>query len=395
LKRKWIIREIMLVLSIVLSLNLFMVGTGLAKNENTKQEASQEKGQSKQNDDKSSKRDAVSDKNDTSDKNDKNDKNNTNDKNDDKNHKNDKSDKDGNSVSGNVYKPQPSKHEKVVPRGLMIAYLKTEGTSAQAVIGDLLLNKYSVTDIVYSFKNSLGKGKLNVTGVVYGSSTSVTGGVYGTITVVGSTLYEDDNSVTGAVYSLSTETVLNLVKELREQLKTSSHTAVDKADALEQLAEIYDNIGQIENAIEVQKDAIKTNPRNLDSYKKLGQLLKTKENKDIKGFVNGEQVIFDVLPVIQSNRTLVPFRAISESLKAEVIWNQVEQSVTVSKNGVEVKLVIGSKIALVNGKEVILDTPAQLIKGRTFIPVRFLSESFRAEVEWEPETQSVVVNETE
>jgi hypothetical protein len=375
MKKKWIFKETMLVLSIILSLNLFMAGTGLAKNENNKQEASHGNGQSKQNDDKSSISDAVYGKS-------------------DKTEKSEKSDKDGKSVSSDVYKPQPSKHEKVVPRGLMIAYLKTEGTSAQAVIGDLLLNKYSVTEIVYSFKNSLGKGKLNVTGNVYGSSTSVTGGVYGTITVVGST-YGNDNSVTDVVYNLSTEMVLDLVKELRNQLKTSSHTAVDKADALEQLSEIYDNIGQSENAIEVQKDAIKTFPHNLDSYKKLGQLLKTKGDKDIKGFVNGEQVIFDVLPVIQNERTLVPFRAISESLKAEVKWNEAEQSVTVVKNGVEVKLVIGSKIALVNGKEVTLDTPAQLIKGRTFIPVRFLSESFSAEVQWEPETQSVVVNEIE
>jgi hypothetical protein len=258
----------------------------------------------------------------------------------------------------------------------MIAYLKSEGTSAQAVIGDLLLNKYSITEIVYSFKNSLGKGKLN-----------------GTIKVVGSSSNENDNSVTGSVYSLSAEAVLNLAKELRNQVKTSSHSAVDKADALEQLSELYDNIGQSENAVEVQKDAIKTNPFNIDSYKKLGQLSKTTGDKNIKGFVNGEQVAFDVLPVIQNERTLVPFRAISESLKAEVKWNQAEQSVTVSKNGIEVKLVIGSKIALVNGKEVTLDTPAQLIKGRTLIPVRFLSESFSAEVQWEPQTQSVVVNE--
>jgi tetratricopeptide (TPR) repeat protein len=387
LKKKWIIKESMVFLAIILSLNLFMAGTGLAKNENNKQETSHENSNSSQNDNKSSKSDAVSGKLDKTEKSDKDGKSVTSDV-----YKAEKSDKDGNSVTSDVYKPQPSKHEKVVPRGLMIAYLKTEGTSAQAVIGDLLLNKYSVTEIVYSFKNSLGKGKLNVTGNVYGSNSSVTGGVYGTITVVGSSL---DNSVTDVVYSLSTETVLNLVQELRNQLETSSQTAVDKADALEQLSEVYDNIGQNENAIEVQKDAIKVYPHNLDSYKKLGQLLKSEGNKDIKGFVNGEQVIFDVLPVIQSERILVPFRAISDSLKAEVKWNPAEQSVIVSKNGVEVKLVIGSKIAFVNGKEVTLDTPAQLIKGRTFIPVRFLSESFKADVQWEPETQSVVVNEIE
>ena len=107
---------------------------------------------------------------------------------------------------------------------------------------------------------------------MYGNQQTVTGAVYGTITVVGS--YSNGNSsVTDAVYSLSAEMCLILVKELRIQLKASSHSGVDKADAMEQLSEIYDNLGQNENAIEVQKDAIKTNPRNLDSYKKLGQLL--------------------------------------------------------------------------------------------------------------------------
>jgi hypothetical protein len=136
-------------------------------------------------------------------------------------------------------------------------------------------------------------------------------------------------------------------------------------------------------------DAVKANPLNLDGYKKLGQL---KKDKDIKSFVNGDSVVFDVMPVIKNDRTLVPFRAISESLKAEVTWNPTEQSMTVTKNGVVVKLVIGSNTAVVNGKEVTLDTPAEIINGRTLIPVRFIATAFSADVQWEPVSQSVVVN---
>jgi hypothetical protein len=100
-----------------------------------------------------------------------------------------------------------------------------------------------------------------------------------------------------------------------------------------------------------------------------------------------------VLPVIKNNWTLVPFRAISDSLKAEVTWDPTEQSMTVTKNGVVVKLVIGSTTALVDGKEITLDAPAEIINGRTLIPVRFIATAFNADVQWEPESQSVVVNE--
>jgi hypothetical protein len=409
MNKKRLIKEIMMVLSLMLCLNVFAAGTGLAKDDNKKSQSGKQNNYSNNKDDRDNKDrgSSKSEKSDNSEKSDKSQKfgkssndlksnndeksnKNDNSNNDDKSNKDEKSDRDDDhsksSVISDVYKHHEwQKPEKFVPRGLMIAYLKTEGTSAQAVIGDLLLNKYSVTEIVYSFKNGLGKGKLTVTGTVYGSTS-------GSIKVVG-TNEDNDHSVTDSVYNLSAELVFNFAKELREQLKGSAQTSLEKADALEQLSEVYDNIGDDINAIEVQKEAIKTNPHNLQSYKKLGQLFKTDGKKEIKGFVNGEQVTFDVLPVIQKDRTLVPFRAISESLKAEVTWNQADKTVTVTKNGVEVKLTIGSKTALVNGKEVVLDTPAQMIKDRTFIPVRFLSEAFSAEVQWEPVTQSVVVNE--
>jgi tetratricopeptide (TPR) repeat protein len=414
MNKKWIIKETLIILSVMLILNVFAASTGFAKNDDDeKAETRKEKNISNNKNDQNNKnRGSIqpekSDKSNQADKSIKDDESNKykkskkdvpvnkehdDDKNSDHNEDSNKDDDDSkSSVTWDVYKHHKMKNpENFVPKDLMIAYLKTEGTSVQAIIGDMLINKYSITEIVYSFKNGLGKGKLSVTGNVY-SGTSDAGIPSGTVKIIGSN-GTGDSTVTGTVYNLSAEFLYNFAKELREQLKVSAQTTLEKADALEQLSEVYDTIGDNENAIEVQKDAIKTNPHNLESYKKLGQLFKNEGKKEIKGFVNGDQVTFDVLPVIQKDRTLVPFRAISESLKAEVSWNPTEKTVTVTKNGIEVKLTIGSKTALVNGKEVALDTPAQVIKDRTFIPVRFLSEAFSADVQWEPATQSVVVNE--
>ncbi|MFO7655431.1 MAG: copper amine oxidase N-terminal domain-containing protein, partial [Bacteroidales bacterium] len=47
--------------------------------------------------------------------------------------------------------------------------------------------------------------------------------------------------------------------------------------------------------------------------------------------------------------------------------------------------------ALVNGKKILLDAPPQIRQGRTFVPIRFISEAFGAIVEWDAATRTVTV----
>ncbi|MGO4269121.1 copper amine oxidase N-terminal domain-containing protein, partial [Paenibacillus sp. TAF58] len=91
----------------------------------------------------------------------------------------------------------------------------------------------------------------------------------------------------------------------------------------------------------------------------------------------------------------VPFRAIAESLKATVTWNPEENSVTVVKDAVTVKLIIGDRTAYVNGQAVDLEVAGEVYQGSTMVPARFISEALKADVQWEPESQSVVINEVE
>jgi len=107
--------------------------------------------------------------------------------------------------------------------------------------------------------------------------------------------------------------------------------------------------------------------------------------------VNGSVVSLDAPPVIINNRTLVPLRFISESFGAKVEWDPVLRIVDVSFNGVEIRLQIDNKLASVNGKKVVLDSPPQIIKGRTMVPLRFIVESFDAHVEWDGNTQTITI----
>ena len=46
-----------------------------------------------------------------------------------------------------------------------------------------------------------------------------------------------------------------------------------------------------------------------------------------------------------------------------------------------------------NKKEVKLDVPAKIVKDRTFVPVRFISENFGTKVNWDNENQVVVIGD--
>ncbi|WP_338130719.1 copper amine oxidase N-terminal domain-containing protein [Cohnella ginsengisoli] len=108
-------------------------------------------------------------------------------------------------------------------------------------------------------------------------------------------------------------------------------------------------------------------------------------------FINGDETIPAVAPIIRDGSTLVPFRAIAEALRAEVVYNAADHTVTVTRDGISVKLVLNSKTAYVNGKTVKLEVSATVVKGSTVVPVRFVSEALDSTVKWEPVSQSVVI----
>ncbi|MDR6878278.1 stalk domain-containing protein [Bacillus sp. 3255] len=181
--------------------------------------------------------------------------------------------------------------------------------------------------------------------------------------------------------------------KLTDEMKAELEAITEKVAALSAVADILVQNGSVTEAVYVQKEAITANVKNIDSYKKLGKLYDKLGKKGVKLYVNGEEPAFEVAPFIREGSTLVPFRAISEALKATVSWDPEERSVTVTRDGITVKLFIDSKTATVNGNEVTLEVPAAIENGSTVVPVRFVSEALKAAVKWEAETQSVVIYE--
>ena len=107
--------------------------------------------------------------------------------------------------------------------------------------------------------------------------------------------------------------------------------------------------------------------------------------------LNGKQLEFDVDPMLINSRTMVPMRVIFEALGAKVDWDGTTQTAIGVTKSTTIKITIGKDYLLKNDNIVVLDSPAVVISGRTLVPVRAIAESLDCKVEWYGETQVVEI----
>lgn len=100
-----------------------------------------------------------------------------------------------------------------------------------------------------------------------------------------------------------------------------------------------------------------------------------------------------VSPEIKDGRTMVPIRAVSEALGADVDWDQASRQVTLKRAGVTILMTVDSRTAYVNGKAVEMDVAPYITQGRTLIPARYVAEFFGQKVDWDAATATVSITE--
>ncbi len=119
-------------------------------------------------------------------------------------------------------------------------------------------------------------------------------------------------------------------------------------------------------------------------------------------YVNGVEQEIDpgrrTAPVIISKwgRTIVPIRALVESLGGTISWNDIERKVTINFKSVLIELQIDNPKARVNGGEKWIDPDNHdvrptIINSRTMLPLRFIAESLGCNVDWNSNTKAITV----
>jgi len=74
---------------------------------------------------------------------------------------------------------------------------------------------------------------------------------------------------------------------------------------------------------------------------------------------------------------------VSEQLDADVVWNNKDQSITVTDGGTTIRMTVGDKNATVNGETVLLPEAPELINQSTFVPIAFITRALGGEPSWD------------
>ena len=96
-------------------------------------------------------------------------------------------------------------------------------------------------------------------------------------------------------------------------------------------------------------------------------------------------------PVIINSRTLLPVRAVVEEIGGDVEWDGETQTVVLAYGEDIVVLEIDNTTAYHNEEPSTLEAAPTIINDRTMLPIRFIAESFKFDVEWDGETQTVTI----
>ena len=108
-------------------------------------------------------------------------------------------------------------------------------------------------------------------------------------------------------------------------------------------------------------------------------------------YINGEKLVTDQTAIIYQDRTMVPLRAICESLNCDVDWD-AETSTALIENEVTMVAVqinnynLTKKDRRINDGEqryIPIDVPPIIYNDRTLVPARAIAEAINAQVEWD------------
>jgi len=107
---------------------------------------------------------------------------------------------------------------------------------------------------------------------------------------------------------------------------------------------------------------------------------------------NGQPIVFaDQSPVIMDGRSLVPASGVFQALGFDVQWDGDTRQVTITKAGNTIIIIIGSSEFTTNGTSHSLDVPAQIINGRTMLPIATVLQSVGYNVGWDEKSQTYII----
>ncbi len=121
-----------------------------------------------------------------------------------------------------------------------------------------------------------------------------------------------------------------------------------------------------------------------------------KPQNEMKIILNGEELSLDYdttgVTKVYNGRTLVPYRALLETLGYKVTWDVHKASIKAEKDGSNIQMALNDKVITFNGVKKETDVPPVLLSGRQYVPIRFIAEELGYEVIWNEKENAVEIN---
>lgn len=129
-------------------------------------------------------------------------------------------------------------------------------------------------------------------------------------------------------------------------------------------------------------------------------------DEQIKIFIDGEQLMTEDTPFLSNGRTLVPFRAIFEKLGFEVRWESEAKQINAERRKdkkrircniqtIENRMIVMLDDYVTESNNFVNDTsfevPPQIVNGKTYIPLRAVSEALGCDVDWNGNTKTITI----
>lgn len=128
-----------------------------------------------------------------------------------------------------------------------------------------------------------------------------------------------------------------------------------------------------------------------DSFENAAQKAGYELLPPVEVVVNGEVLSLEQPPSLQEGRVSVPLRSLFSALGATVVWDGATNSITATKGNRVTQLTIDQKEAYINGEKVVLDVPAKITNGRTFVPARFVTEALGSKIAWDSDNRRITI----
>ncbi len=121
--------------------------------------------------------------------------------------------------------------------------------------------------------------------------------------------------------------------------------------------------------------------------------------QDINVVIDEYKLVYfqDQKPFIDdNNRTLVPIRFVSEELGAKVNWDSINRQVILEYEEKIITITLNQSISVIdngiNLREVDIGTNAILKSNRVMVPLRFVSETLGAEIDWDGKSRTIFID---